>query len=92
MPRNRYATKAHTEARVNGQTILGKARDGSIAINRLKVAARPELSNSSSPADWVRSDARFAAAVANGTVRTLASHGLSQPVLDALKRCMAALD
>ena len=92
MSRDRYATKAHSKARVNGQTITGKSQDGSIAINLLKMAARPELSNSSSPADWVRSDARFAAAVANGTVRTIGSHGLSQPVLDALKRCMAALD
>jgi hypothetical protein len=92
MPRNRYATKAHTEARINERTITGKERDGSRAIDRLKVAARAELSNSSSPADWVRSDARFANSVANGTVQTVGTCGLSQPVLDALKRCSAALD
>jgi hypothetical protein len=92
MSRDRYATKAHTEARINEQTITGKERDGSRAINRLVMACRDDLSATSSPADWVRSDARFAAAVANGTVRTLGSHGLSQPVLDALRRCMAALD
>ena len=92
MSRNRYATKAHTEARINGQTITGKERDSSRAINRLVLASRDDLRDTPSPADWVRSDARFAAAVANGTVRTIGSHGLSQPVLDALKRCMAALD
>ena len=92
MSRNRYATKAHTEARINGQTITGKERDSSRAINRLVLASRDDLSDNPSPTDWVRSDARFANAVANGTIQTLGSHGFSQPVLDALRQCLAALD
>ena len=93
MPRNRYATKAHTEARINGQTITGKERDGSRAINRLVLACRDDLSATPSPADWVRSDAQWAEDVASGREETIASRGgFSQPVLDALRRCMAALD
>ena len=46
MSRDRYATKAHTEARVNGQTITGKLSirrkegDGPHPLSSLLIAAR----------------------------------------------------
>ena len=98
MPRNRYADKAHTEARINGQTITGKLSirrkegDGPHPLSSLLIAARG-LSDNPSPADWVRSNAKWAEDVANGREETIASRGgFSQPVLDALRRCIAALD
>ena len=86
MPKNCYAAKAHTEARINGRRVMGKEVDSSKAINRLKFATRDDLNENSSPADLVRSNAAFAKAVANGTAETLASRGLSQAVKDALAR------
>ena len=91
MPKNRYAAKAHTEARINGRRVMGKEVDSSKAINRLIFATRDDLNENSSPADLVRSNAAFAKAVANGTAETLASKGLSQAVKDALAHLDKAL-
>ena len=86
MANRRYAAKAHTEARINGETVRSKAVDRSRAIYQLIIAMRDDLSENSSPADWVRSNAAFAKAVANGTVETLASKGPSQALKDAIAR------
>ena len=93
MSRNRYANKARNEARINGQTLRGKSkRDLSRQITRLIMAGRDDLDVNSTPADWLRSDARFSERVANGEVQTLASHGLSQSTLDQLKRLRGVED
>ena len=87
MSRNRYANKARNEARMNGQTLRGKPkRDLNRQITRLIMAGRDELDVNSTPADWLRSDARFSERVANGEVQTIASHGLPQSTLDKFKR------
>ena len=93
MSRNRYANKARNEARMNGQTLRGKPkRDLNRQITRLIMAGRDDLDVNSTPADWLRSDARFSERVANGEVQTLASHGLSQSTMDQLKRLRAVED
>ena len=91
MSNHRYAAKAHTEARINGETVRSKAVDRSRAIYQLIFATRDDLNENSSPADLVRSNAAFAKAVANGTAETLASRGLSQAVKDALAHLDKAL-
>ena len=93
MSRNRYANKARNEARIHGQTLRGKQkRDLKRQITRLIMAGRDDLDVNSTPADWLRSDARFSERVANGELQTLASHGLSQSTMDQLKRLRAVED
>ena len=40
------------------------------------MAVRDDLDVNSTPADWLRSDARFCERFANGEVQTIASYGL----------------
>ena len=93
MSRNRYANKARNEARIHGQTLRGKSkRDVSRQITRLIMAGRDDLDVNSTPADWLRSDARFNQRVANREVQTLASHGLPQSTLDKFMRLRGVED
>ena len=93
MSRNRYANKARNEARIHGQTLRGKSkRDLSRQITRLIMAGRDDLDVNSTPADWLRSDARFNQRVANGEVQTIASDGLPQSTLDKFMRLRGVED
>ena len=93
MSRNRYANKARNEARIHGQTLRGKQKhDCSPQVTRLIMAGRDDLDVNSTPADWLRSDARFNQRVANGEVQTIASDGLPQSTLDKFMRLRGVED
>ena len=79
MPRNRYANKAHREARINGQTMEGKQLKSSKAITKLTLLALRDSASFSgdisalTPAEYVRAFAKHAEARLSGELETIQS-------------------